>query len=307
MIVYFKEFNNAYIKRYWAFYAVACAVILGLKYYYSKAGVDELAWILAPTAWWAGALSGVGFVREPEIGYVSHLYRFVIAPPCSGVQFMLIVFAMLLFTFVHRMPTKRACVYWTAAGIVASYLCAVFVNGFRISLALYHNAPGRPIHPVAWLTPERLHTVEGVLIYFGSLFILYNVAGYAADKMGRIPGVLLAARPGANSCAKAVVCPGDKAAARHGALLAARPGANPGANLCAGSGSSTLGKTVRKSIVPLFWYCAVTLGIPAIHGLFSKGDGKFAGYVALVAIISAASCCVLGLALYIRGKLCKTR
>ena len=48
--------------------------------FYSKASVPDLKWILAPTSLWVRILSGIPFDYEPGSGYVSHSFRFIIAP-----------------------------------------------------------------------------------------------------------------------------------------------------------------------------------------------------------------------------------
>lgn len=80
---------------------------LWLKYRYSHAGSEELLWLLAPVAWWAGSLGGLSFVHEQGVGYVEHAARFIIAPSCSGVQFLIIALAVFLFSFVHRAGTWK--------------------------------------------------------------------------------------------------------------------------------------------------------------------------------------------------------
>ena len=93
------------------FYLTGMLIILGIKLFYSKASVPDLKWILAPTSLWVRILSGIPFDYEPGSGYVSHSFRFIIAPSCSGVQFMLIAAATLLYSFVHRMPTRKKGIY----------------------------------------------------------------------------------------------------------------------------------------------------------------------------------------------------
>ena len=89
-------------RQYIFIYLMGFSLILGMKYLYSKADCESLLWILGPTARWVELLSGIPFVYEPGFGYANHGLRFLIAPSCSGVQFMIITAAMLIFSFSHR-------------------------------------------------------------------------------------------------------------------------------------------------------------------------------------------------------------
>lgn len=102
-----KNNAKAMLRQNGIFYLTGLLFILGIKLFYSKASVPDLKWILAPTSLWVRILSGIPFDYEPGSGYVSHSFRFIIAPSCSGVQFMLIAAATLLYSFVHRMPTRK--------------------------------------------------------------------------------------------------------------------------------------------------------------------------------------------------------
>lgn len=170
-------------KRYWICYIAGLAAVLGVKCFYSGAGSDALGWVLSPTAWWVRVLSGIPFEYVSGVGYVSHRFRFIIAASCSGVQFMIIAFAMLVFSYVHRMGTVKRGFAWIAFSALFSYLFTIFVNGFRILLSIYLPAWLGPEALSGWLTPERLHSAIGITIYFTSLALLYHGAGYAFGKI----------------------------------------------------------------------------------------------------------------------------
>ena len=163
-----------FVKQNFFFYLLGFAVILGLKYFYSKAGSDALIWILAPTTKWVSILSGIPFSYESGLGYVNHNLRYVIAPSCSGVQFMLILMATLMFSFVHRTGSGRF--LWTLGSIMVSYPLTVFINGLRIVVAIYLPLflEGSNFHGVL-LTPDRLHTLIGTVVYFVSLLTIYRL------------------------------------------------------------------------------------------------------------------------------------
>ena len=57
-------------------YIVVLIAAMGLKYHYSRAGSDELGWILGPTAWVVEHVSGIPFEPETGTGYVSAGIRY---------------------------------------------------------------------------------------------------------------------------------------------------------------------------------------------------------------------------------------
>ena len=171
------------IKQYGIFYFIGVVIILGIKYFYSLAGSDDLEWILTPTVRWIKMISGITFEKEPLLGYINHQYRFIIAPICSGVQFMIITFALLFFSFIHYMNTIKRKFYWVGLSLVFSYLLTIFVNGFRIALSLYFL---RQELKVEWITPEQLHMLEGTAIYFVALLFIYHITGFVLKKIAGI-------------------------------------------------------------------------------------------------------------------------
>ena len=152
-------------------FAVAlCA--LALKSYYSTATPDELRCILAPTTFFVELVSGVGFEFESLAGYMSSDHRFVIAVPCAGVNFLITAFLMLS---LRRLWRARFCgASWSmipfAAGL--AYVATLIANTARIWLALELRA--RSVE-VSGLTNNQLHRLEGVVVYFGFLLLLFLV------------------------------------------------------------------------------------------------------------------------------------
>lgn len=165
------------MKRNILFYIIGIFTILGLKIFYSNAGSEELFWILAPTTKWVSILTGIPFHYDPGEGYVNHQLLYVIAPSCSGVQFMMITTAMLIFSFVRFMPSFRSGLYWTLGSLLASYVLTIPINALRIILLFYlpdfFEVQGYYNHII---TPERLHTGVGVVVYFTALLVIYRLA-----------------------------------------------------------------------------------------------------------------------------------
>lgn len=266
----FKKIRE-FIKIYWMFYLTGFILILGIKYYYSKAGCNELQWILAPTAWWVRILSGIPFVFEPDAGYVNYSYRFVIAASCSGVQFMMIAIATLVFSFVHRMRTAGRGFFWITLSVGISYLFTVFINGLRIVLSIYLPIYiRRPGLYNAWLTPERLHTMTGIAVYFTALFLLYRIADPVSHK---------------------IACMDRQSPDAPSHSSPARPIRN----------------IAFQWIPPVFWYFAIVLGIPFLNRAYEHDSGQFSEYAALMTAVCVTILCLIFLSYVIWKKFFKRR
>lgn len=165
------------VKKNWMFYLLTILFAMAMRYFSRLTDTDALLWILSPTTRWAGILGGISFEYLPHMGYVNHLYRFLIAPSCSGIRFMMITFLMLIFSFIHRFSLSRAKVFWFGISAVFSYLYTIFVNGIRIAAAIYLPIPLEKAGLLTGLlNPDRLHTLIGTVVYFSSLCVFYPLA-----------------------------------------------------------------------------------------------------------------------------------
>jgi exosortase K len=153
--------------------ALVLLCALALKFYYSNATADELLWILAPTTALVELLSGRSFAFESYTGYMSSDHRFVIAVPCAGVNFLITAFLMLGLRRLWR--DRFQMVSWTFLPITAAlaYVATLIANTTRISIALEMQ---RRSVDVDGLSGNQLHRLEGIVIYFGFLLLLFMLS-----------------------------------------------------------------------------------------------------------------------------------
>lgn len=200
---------RAKIQNNWPLYLAAVLVTLIMRYFARTSDTDVLKWILAPTAGWAGILGGISFEYMPHQGYVNHGYQFLIAAACSGCRFMLLTFLMLVFMPESRGSSISENVYtgqllqgdavlhephkgrkdvqckcrWLVFCITLAYLFTIFVNGIRIVLAIRLPILLDRLHLFhEWLTPDRLHTLIGTVVYFTALCVLYLRVTLTTDR-----------------------------------------------------------------------------------------------------------------------------
>lgn len=143
---------------------------LAVKYHYSTATADELRWILAPTTVLVELLSGKSFAFESYTGYMSSDHTFVIAAPCAGVNFLITAFLMLGVMRWWRRRFEK--VSWRFIPVVAvvAYVTTVITNTVRIFIALEIQKHSVELE---WLTASQLHRLEGIVVYFGFLLMLF--------------------------------------------------------------------------------------------------------------------------------------
>jgi exosortase K len=153
--------------------AAAVLFAFGMKRYYAIARADDLRWILSPTAHVVGAMTGTAFGWQPQEGYFSRDRLFLIEKSCAGINFMVAAFGMLTFALLHRAGSRRSAARVLGVSLLASYVAVVLVNAVRIAIAIWLAA-----HPVATSTfsAADVHRVEGIVVYFGGLVLLYELA-----------------------------------------------------------------------------------------------------------------------------------
>ena len=140
---------------------------LAMKHFYSTASVNELRWILAPTTLLVQMVSGRTFNFEMHAGYMSSDRSFLIASSCAGVNFMIAAFLMLSIAKLWRGKLSWKLI---PAAFVISYATTLVANTVRISTALHLQNSRLDI---AGLSGNQLHRLEGIVVYFGFLLLLF--------------------------------------------------------------------------------------------------------------------------------------
>jgi exosortase K len=152
------------------FVVVLCA--LGLKFYYSTATPSDLLWILGPTTALVELLSGQQFEFEAYFGYLSSDHKFVIAVPCAGVNFLITAFLMVALRRLWRERFGPRMWYSIPIAAAIAYLATIIANATRICVALALRARSMEFD---WLTNNQLHRLEGIVVYFGFLLLLFLI------------------------------------------------------------------------------------------------------------------------------------
>ena len=153
--------------------AVVMLCALALKFYYSNATADELRWILAPATALVELLSSRSFAFESHAGYMSSDHRFVIAVPCAGVNFLITAFLMLGLRRLWRDRLQGASWNFLPMTAALAFVATLIANTTRICVAL--EIQRRSVE-VDGLSGNQLHRLEGIVIYFGFLLLLFMLS-----------------------------------------------------------------------------------------------------------------------------------
>jgi exosortase K len=149
--------------------AAALASGLALKFAYSRAGADDLAWVLVPSGWLAARLGGFELTWEPLAGYIGHDPRLVVGPPCAGVNFLVVAWLATFFASQGALNGARKKLAWWGAMFALAYLATVATNAVRIVLAAHLR--DADIYGTV-VSHARVHRLIGVVVYCAVLFAL---------------------------------------------------------------------------------------------------------------------------------------
>jgi exosortase K len=117
-------------------------------------------------------VTGATFTFQSGEGYFARDRLFLIEKSCAGINFMIAAFGMLVFALFHRIWSVTSAARVLGVSLLASYLAAVVVNTARIALAMWLAA-----HPATLpaFNAADVHRLEGIVVYFGSLVLLYEL------------------------------------------------------------------------------------------------------------------------------------
>jgi exosortase K len=164
-----KKAGFPWMSYPWLSWGTAALAAYGLKLYYSRASVEDLAWILVPTARSVGWLRGETLTPGPA-GWVAPDGSYFIAPACAGVNFMIVAFAVSVLGFARRLRSPGQRASWWIASLFGAWALTIAVNTLRILAAVELYRLG----PVAGLTPEQAHRLLGTALYLGALWGVFG-------------------------------------------------------------------------------------------------------------------------------------
>ena len=238
-----KHYITVFTQNIFLYFVVLSAAFC-LKLHYSRAASDDLTWILKPTAEFVEYVTDIHFVKSENAGFINREHRILIAPSCAGVNFLIMAFCMSSFSSLHQPGFRRKKIFRLIACGLSSYLLTILVNTIRITAAIYLY---KYCVSWGWFTSDRIHRIEGIVVYFVFLFIFYRGIQKVISKNWKTKE-------------KKVRYKNDYAKSR---------------TICLPAGWT-----------PLSWYLAITLGIPLLNSAYLKNFARFAEHFIMVIFVS---------------------
>lgn len=152
-----------------AWWTLAVAAAVALKWQFSAAAASELEWMLQPLAWLLHSITGWRFARNAGGEWASLGAGMVLVKACAGINFMTL--CLLGWCWLWRpqaVPAGSQCAPrgWLlfGAALACAWLLALGVNTLRILvIARWQGALEH------WLAPANAHRALGLLVYLPAL------------------------------------------------------------------------------------------------------------------------------------------
>lgn len=153
------------------FYVAAAAIGILLKIFYRAADNAQLVLLLHPVVAIVETFYDISFDFVPAKGFYDTTHGIIIGKSCAGLNFYIIVFGMLVFSFVGKLKGVRCkaaafCVF----GII-SYMVTILVNASRIIVIIFVSTFA-DMH-FSQIDDQFIHQGIGVLMYFSFLTAIH--------------------------------------------------------------------------------------------------------------------------------------
>lgn len=168
----FKTLHQKYKNSYstYILYISCLIIVVIIKLFYRNAGSSSLNFILAPVTKIVETFTGISFYYMPDGGYLSLDGAIEIGAGCAGINFLVILFCTLIFSFIGQFcgTIKKSAVF--PVFLIFSYIITIIVNTFRIVTSISISKFNE-----AWLGLDNvlLHKITGALVYFFFLALCY--------------------------------------------------------------------------------------------------------------------------------------
>ena len=180
-----NKIRNKYGFANLFFYAAAIAFAVIVKIYYRQVesfpGDPFLMLFLKPLSAIVGLFFGIHFEFDAAKGFFNRDLNVVIGSSCAGINFFVIVFCMLAFTFIKLFGSIRQKAAVFAAFIAVAYAVSILANTSRIIASI--SILDMNLLP-AGLEIRLLHELTGILFYLVYLICSFYIAKIILSKVG---------------------------------------------------------------------------------------------------------------------------
>jgi len=153
------------------YYILLTIAFITSKILYRSADIESINWLLKPINSLFTSFTNSRWVFIPESGYYHEDLNILINKSCSGANFFILTFSMLVIILIHKFERHLSKILFILFSLGISFVFTIFVNTSRIIILTQINA----------LKLDRFHwshEAVGSFIYLLFLIVLYQIAQY---------------------------------------------------------------------------------------------------------------------------------
>lgn len=166
------------MKNYKLIYGfIAILLFVLLKFWYAKVSNEEVLFLLKPTDLFINTITSTKSIFNSEIGFYNAGLNIIINKSCSGFNFFMISFLMLVFVLSKSQRISKFYLLFIPISLLISYFITVFVNVTRILFSINMNRLMG--NDFSWM-----HQMEGTFVYLFFLIIVYFIVNQLLTKFG---------------------------------------------------------------------------------------------------------------------------
>jgi len=152
------------------YYLSALGLFFLLKFAFTIAGNDSLAFLLKPTDKLVGLLTGSQSIYFVESGYYHDKLNILIDKSCSGFNFWILCFLMFTYLIVKFFDKPLFKILTVLIALAGAYLLTIFVNTSRIfaSIVIQHQTKN-----ILQQQQHLIHEAVGIITNLSFLILAY--------------------------------------------------------------------------------------------------------------------------------------
>ncbi len=160
------------MKKNFPYYLISMVLFILLKLGYTVADNDQLGFLLKPTDKIVGVITSSQSLYLAETGYYHEKLNILIDKSCSGFNFWLLTFALLVFLSLKYLPKHSYKAISIPASLVFAYIITIFTNTSRILASILIQSQS---NSVMERNSSVVHEAIGIVTNLTFLILIYYI------------------------------------------------------------------------------------------------------------------------------------
>jgi len=167
-------------KGSFLYYLIALSLFIFLKYGFTLANNDDLAFLLKPTNYLISLITDSNATYVSENGFIHHQLNIIIDRSCSGFNLWLISYMMLTFLGLKYFKTNYQKILVIPVALSIAYILTIIANTSRIfaSIIIQNQATN-----FQFISSSILHESIGIITNLSFLILVYFLVNKFLYKM----------------------------------------------------------------------------------------------------------------------------